>query len=201
MADTQKTLLLDVETSPNLGYVWGRWEQNIIGDLVKESQMISFAWKWLGDTKVECRSLPMYKTYKTDPENNKMLVQELRDVYDEADVVVGHNLFAFDDKVSNTNFIVNGILPPKPHRVIDTLKIAKKYFRFSSNKLGDLGKRLGLGEKASTGGFKLWLGCMHGVPASWRQMETYNKQDVVLLEKVYRKFLPWINLPKLKRIR
>ena len=198
---SEKILLLDVETTPNISYTWGGTREVNVIQFLKEGHMISFAWKWLGDSRVQCRSLPMYDIYKKDPESNKLLTLELRDLYEQADLVVGHNLREFDDKVANTNFIINGITPPKPHRTVDTLKLARKFFKFGSNSLKDLATRLDVPAKAETGGFKLWLGCMHGVPASWRTMEAYNKQDVVVLEGIYNKFLPWINQPKLKRIR
>lgn len=195
------TLLIDLETAPNLSWTWGGMREVDVIEFLKEGYMISFAWKWLGSSKVECLSMPMFGTYKKDKENNKLLSLELKKLYEKADMVVGHNLVAFDDKVANTNFIDNGILPPKPHRTTDTLKLARKHFKFGSNSLKALGARLKVGEKASTGGFKLWLGCMHGVAADWKTMEAYNKQDIVVLEGVYNKFLPWLNLPKLKRIR
>lgn len=196
-----KILLIDLENTPIIGRTWQRRETDIVGDPIKESYLLCYAWKWLGSTKTEVRSLPMYGTYKKDPENTKALAADLRELYHKAEWVVGHNLASFDDKVANTMFITNDIMPPNPHRVIDTLKIARKHFKFSSNKLNDLAKRLGLGVKAETGGIKLWIGCMHGDVDSWKKMELYNKQDIVLLEKVYNKFLPWISLPKLPRIR
>jgi hypothetical protein len=33
---------------------------------------------------------------------------------------------------------------------------------------------------------------MNKDPAAWKVMEKYNKQDVLLLEKVYDRLLPWI---------
>ena len=33
---------------------------------------------------------------------------------------------------------------------------------------------------------------MNKDPAAWKVMEKYNKQDVLLLEKVYQRLLPWI---------
>jgi hypothetical protein len=54
-----------------------------------------------------------------------------------------------------------------------------------SNSLDDLGQNLGLGRKMKHAGFDMWLGCMAGEVKHWRNMEKYNKQDVVLLEKVY----------------
>ncbi len=199
MAD--KYLFVDLENTPIVGPVWKRHEADMIGEPFKESYLLSFSYKWLGESKVTCRSLPMYKTYKKEPENTNLLAKDLRDLYSKADYVIGHNLKAFDDKVANTMFVTNNILPPNPHRVHDTLTYAKKYFRFSSNSLKSLAIRLGLPVKAEAGGIGTWIGCMHGDPASWRKMEEYNKQDIVVLEAVYERFLPWINLPKLKRVR
>ena len=201
MPSDSKTLFVDIENSPIVGPVWQRREADIIGQPFKESYMLSFAWRWLGTAKTEVRSLRMYNSYKKDQDDTKELAKELRELYNKAEWIVGHNLAAFDDKVANTMFVTNNILPPKPHRVHDTLKLARKYFKFSSNSLKDLAIRLGLSPKAETGGIKLWIGCMHGDLDSWKKMEAYNKQDIVTLGEVYDKFLPWINLPKLKRIR
>jgi hypothetical protein len=33
---------------------------------------------------------------------------------------------------------------------------------------------------------------MAGIPKAWKKMEEYNKNDVILLEKVYERFKPWI---------
>lgn len=189
---TQKILLYDIETSPNIAYIWGKYEQNALGDFIKEKQIISFAWKWLGEKETHVLSSPMQKGYSKDPENNKELILKLHGLLNEADIVIGHNVDQFDDKLSNTGFLKKGLLPTAPHRTIDTLKVAKKYFSFNSNKLGDLGKFLEVGGKVHTGGFDLWVGCLRGDKAAWARMEEYNKGDVILLEKVYYKLRPWM---------
>ena len=107
-------------------------------------------------------------------------------------MVIAHNGDQFDIKKLNARFIYYGMTPPSPYKTVDTLKVARRYFAFNGNKLGDLGPHLGLGEKVKHTGFDLWLGCLNGKPEAWELMKTYNRQDVVLLEKVYNKFLPWI---------
>jgi len=193
VAPELRVLLYDIETSPNLGYVWGKYEQNILGDFVQERQIISFAWKWLGEKEVQ--------VVRVDNKlNNFGIVKILWALMDRADVVVAHNGMAFDDKLSYTEFVLHGLKPPARHKSVDTLKVVKKFFKFNSNKLNDLGKRLGLGEKVQTGGFQLWVGCLKNDPAAWKKMMEYNKQDVVLLEKVYHRILPWItNHPQWKQ--
>ena len=190
-------LFYDIETFPNLGFIWGKWEQNVI-EFKKDWVMCSFSYKWQGGKVRNCK-LSDYPLYKKDTEDDRELVYDLYDLFLKADIIIAHNGDAFDIKKTNTRFIQNGLKPPPPHKTIDTLKIARKYFKFDSNKLNDLGQYLKLGEKVKTGGFDLWKGCMAGNKESWRLMGKYNNQDVELLEKVYNKLLPWIeNHPKKK---
>ena len=188
-----KILLFDVETSPNLGWVWAKYEQDVIGDFVRERQIISVAWKWLGESKVHVIALPMFGEYKKNRHSNKELITAFHKIISQADIVIGHNVCAFDDRMVNTDIIFHGLTPPPPHKCIDTLKIAKKHFRFNSNKLNDLGAFLKCGKKLDTGGFKLWTGCIvDGDPKAWKRMMAYNKKDVILLEKVYTILRPWM---------
>lgn len=190
MITKTKILLFDIENTPNLAYVWGKYEQNVIA-YENEWNMLCFAYKWLGDKTVKAFSLPDFKGYRKDLSNDGALLKELWKLLDEADIVVGHNSDAFDIRKTNARFIANGLTPPSPYKTVDTKKLAKKHFFFNSNKLDDLGKLLGLGEKAQTGGFDLWLGCMRGDKKSWNKMVKYNKQDVVLLESVFLKLRGW----------
>ena len=84
---------------------------------------------------------------------------------------------------------------------VDTKKLAKSRFAFNSNTLGDLGRYLGVGGKLKHAGFGMWLGCMGGDAKAWRMMRLYNRQDVLLLERVYEKLKPYaINHPSLSAI-
>jgi hypothetical protein len=178
-----KILLVDLETFPNVGYTWGKWEQNVI-KFVKEWELAAFAYKWLDEKSIACHT--------RQDHSEKKLVGKLRDVLDEADIVIAHNGDAFDIKKSKAKFIQFGFSPPSLFRTVDTKKIAKSQFSFNSNSLNDLGETLGLGKKVDTGGFDLWLRCMANEPAAWAKMAKYNKQDVALLEKVYLKFRSWM---------
>ncbi len=181
-----KILLYDIETEPHLGYTWGKWEQNVI-EFKNLGGMLSFAYKWLGEDKVYCVSRPDFRD-KTD----KSLVTALHKLLDEADIVIAHNGDAFDQKMSNVRFIDHGLTPPSPYISVDTKKVAKKYFRFTSNSLDELGQFLKLGRKVKHPGFQMWLDCMAGKKDAWKLMVKYNKQDVLLLEQVYLKLRPWI---------
>ena len=182
--------LLDIETAPNLGHVWGMWEQDVI-DVERDWYMLSFAYKWLGEAKIHVRALPDYKKFKTDKHDDRELVRDLWNVFDEANVIIAHNGDRFDIKKSNARFIVHGLKPPSPFVSVDPLKIARKHFKFDSNRLDDLGRYLGVGRKIAHTGKKLWLGCVEGDERSWRTMRRYNRHDVELLERVYTRLRGW----------
>lgn len=41
------------------------------------------------------------------------------------------------------------------------------------------------------GGFELWRECLAGNIKAWKEMEKYNKYDVLSLEELYTKLAPW----------
>lgn len=186
-----KILLFDIETMANLGFVWGKYEQNVL-EYEKEWYMLCFAAKWLDKKGMIVSALPEFKDYNKDKENDLGVVTELWHLLDEADIVIAHNGDAFDVKKANARFVELGMKPPSPYNTVDTLKVARRYFKFNSNKLDDLGQHLGLGKKVDTGGWELWKGCRDGDPKAWKLMIKYCKQDVRLLEKVYLALRPWM---------
>lgn len=187
-----KVLVYDIETTPNLAYVWGKYQQDVIA-YQDEWKLLSFAYKWLGEKK----------TYAigTNEVDERALVLQIHELFTQADVVIAHNGDKFDQKKVNAKFLEFGLTPPSPYKSVDTLKVAKRYFKLNSNKLDDIGNILGVGRKVQTGGFSLWLGCIENDPKAWTKMLRYNKQDVVLLEKIYLKLRPWMdNHPPLNSI-
>lgn len=182
-----KILFLDIETSPNLAYVWGKWEQDVI-EFKEEWHLLSFSAKW-ADGKQITKGLCDYKHKK---ETDYYLTLDLHKLLDEADVIVAHNGDQFDIKKIQARFTFWNLSPTSPFKTIDTKKVAKRYFNFNSNSLTDLGQYLGLGKKMKHDGFATWKGCMAGDKDSWAIMKKYNAMDVVLIEKVYYRFLPWI---------
>lgn len=185
-----KILLFDIETTPNISYTWGKWDQNVI-EFIEEGYLLCFAWKFLGDKRVKALSINDFKGNK-----RKKIVVKLWELFNEADIIVAHNGNKFDIKWANRLFVFHGLTPPSSYKQVDTLLLARA-FKFNSNSLNDLGKYLKLGKKIDTGGFELWKGCMCGDEKSFKKMIKYNKQDVELLEKVYLKLRPFAkNHPK-----
>ncbi len=181
-----KILTLDIECSPNLAYVWGLFNQNVsLAQLVDTGEVISFAAKWHGKKQVL-----FFSTYH---DGKAAMLQAAHDLLTEADVVVGYNSKRFDMIHLNKEFVLAGMLPPAPYQQVDLLNVVRRQFRFTSNKLDHVAQKLGLGAKTSHTGFQLWVDCMAGKEAAWNLMRRYNRQDVVITEKLYDKLLPWIH--------
>lgn len=185
-----RTLLLDIETAPSVGYTWGpKFEANII-EFIEPWYILSVAYKWLGE-KTKVMALPDYPGYAPGA-TDRPLVADTVKILSEADVVIAHNGDKFDIRKINTRALIHRIDPPAPYKTIDTRKVAKAKYGFDSNSLNDLARQLGLGEKVHTGGFQLWKDCMAGDREAWGHMKEYNKHDVDLLEEVYLIMRPWI---------
>jgi hypothetical protein len=189
-----KLLNLDIETAPIKGVVWSLWNNNLsIDHIDTDWYILTYAAKWLDGEDVLYDALTRYpEEYKADPENDYHLLCTLRDLLDEADIVIGHNARKFDVKKINARFLKHGILPPSPYETIDTLEVARQNFALTSNKLEYLARTLGLKGKNHTD-IDLWKNCGKGVKSAWKTMIEYNIQDVILLEQVYYKLRPWMN--------
>ena len=192
MMKEQKILLFDIETAPILGWVWGIWDQNVaINQIHKDWHVLSWSAKWLGEKKI------MYADQRDakNVEDDKKLLQGIWKLLDEADTVVTQNGKDFDEKKLNARFIINNIDPPSPFTHLDTLKIARNKFAFTSNKLEYLADKLCTNKKLTDtrkfSGFTLWKECLKGNLKAWKEMEKYNKQDVVTLEELYIRLRPY----------
>lgn len=193
MADkAPRVLFIDIETSPIIGYAWGAYEQNLL-KILQQSHIICVAWKWLGDRDVTVKALPDFPGYKAGELDDYKLVKLVHDVLDEADVVIAHNGDKFDVKKLNARFVFHKLNAPSFYQTVDTLKVAKKHFRFDSNTLNNIGGYLLEGEKINTGGFDLWEDCMAGNAAAWTKMKRYNVRDIELLERVYIRLRPFMS--------
>lgn len=181
-----KILLLDIETSPNIADVWGLWQQNVsLSQLRESSYTLCWAAKWLGDKR-------MFFGAKWEFEEEAYL-GDIHYLMSEADAVVTYNGDRFDLPTLNKDFLLEGFGPPSPYKSIDIFKTVKSKFRFPSNKLAYVSKRLGVGEKLGHEGHDLWVKVIAGDRKAQKDMTKYCKQDVTILEGVHDKVLPWIS--------
>lgn len=193
-----KILLLDVETSPNLVHRWSLFgtDTTSLAQLMESSQMICWVAKWYRNPETIFRKTMTTGTIGSSSATAALAtkgVSDLWELLDEADVVITYNGDRFDLPIIRGEFLRAGLKPPAPFQSLDLLKAAKRQFKFPSMKLQYLSENvLGLEGKVQHEGHGLWVKCLQGDKEAWKKMEEYNVQDVVLLEEVYDKLLPWI---------
>jgi predicted RNA-binding Zn-ribbon protein involved in translation (DUF1610 family) len=189
----QRTLVLDIETSPILAYIWELGEQRVNVDQIKTDWFI-MAWcaKWLGDSP---RKAIYYDIRKEKPGNDKPILLPLWDLLNEADIVITQNGEKFDSRKINARFMLHGMTPPKPYQHIDTYKLTKKVAEFTSHKLSYLTDKLCHDQKKVTHGsfpgLSLWVECLKGNPKAWEEMKHYNIKDVLSTEELYLNVKAW----------
>lgn len=181
IVDTPKILIWDVEKSYMLlrGYDMFPKHGYSLNAIEKDWIMLGAAWKWLGQVSVKSVSVS-----PKNPTNDYEVISILHTVLSEADVLIGHNSDAFDYKSFNARAIVHDFQPIGPKKTIDTLKLARKHFKFTSNKLAYISKLLGGEGKDESPD---WPACIAGDEEALRYMRQYNRRDVLETEEVYLK--------------
>lgn len=184
-AHKMKILYLDIETAPTQVFTWSLWPKYISpSDVCADGFTMCWAAMWEGERNVMFGSIN---------EGEERMLKRIHALLEEADAVVHYNGTKFDMPTLNREFVRIGLHPPSHYHQIDLLKTVRKQFRFISNKLDYVCKRLGLGGKIEHKGMALWYGCMEGKASDWRAMERYNKRDVKILRSLYKYLLPWIH--------
>jgi hypothetical protein len=189
-----KILVIDIETSPIEGYVWGTWDQNLNLDQIKEDwSILSYAAKWVGQRQAIYADTGGRGPGKV--RDDSILMQGLWDLMHAADIVVAHNGLKFDIKKINWRLLMHNFTPYSPVRVIDTLRVSRSLFAATSHKLGWLSQKMTdtpKDEHRQFPGWKLWLECLADNPKVWSAMRRYNVKDIRATEKVYMRQRPWI---------
>lgn len=178
-----KILFFDLETSAALVYAFSRHKVFVNQDAVhtEGGKVLVAGYRWLGESK----STVLYNKSEIRASQDYLLCSLLWDLFNEADVVVAHNAKNFDVKMLEVRCLANGLPPLPTVQVIDTLEIAKKKFRFPSNKLDSLAAYLGVGRKVTHSGIDLWVKVQQGDEKALEDMVTYCEGDVDLLVEVF----------------
>lgn len=185
MSYEPKILCFDLENTALLSYHWGRWNQNIRPiQTIEESRVLCFGAKWLGGKY----------TFKAAYEHGREeMLTSIRDLLSAADYVVSWNGKKHDSKKIRTEFVLEGMEPPSDWNELDLMAVAKRQFAFSSNSLDHVSQQLGVGQKVKHEGFfDIIPKVQQGDEKARRAFARYQKQDVLLLEKLYERLEPWI---------
>jgi len=187
MSRIPKLLFYDLEVSRDIVAGYGNhWEFKVV-KTIQHQQLMSFSFKFQGDKKISHFNRHDFKTYKA-------FVTKLWELLDEADIAVAHNAKQFDNRMANRFFIEQGFSGVSPYRTVDTLLVARSEFKFPGNSLNQLSEFLGIGKKEKITYADLEDDFMSDKPSrkTLRLMRAYNNKDVVLLEGVYDRMLPYM---------
>lgn len=189
-----RVLIFDIETSPLEVFTWGIYDQNVGLNQVKEDwSVLSYSAKWLGDSADKIVYADTRK--EKNVRNDKNLLKGIWDLLDTADVVITQNGKSFDARKLNARFVIHGMEQPSSYQHIDTKRLAKKHFAFTSHGLEYMTDKLCTKYKKLSHkrfpGQSLWTECLKGNKEAWKEMELYNKHDVLSLEELYNVLAPW----------
>jgi hypothetical protein len=153
-------------------------------DVTAWPRTICVAWRFLGDTETHFAS--------EWGDGQKRMHKRIWDAFNKADLTVGHNAKAFDERHLNTGWRDLGMTPPSPTKAIDTLTVARSRFGDESKTLDALCQRLGLTGKTDRYQVEVARAACAGDKAAQAQIQAYNEGDIDATEALYVSLLPWI---------
>jgi hypothetical protein len=195
-AQPLRLLFYDIETAPMLSFHWEGKTDYIPAQMVESDDRFLLCWsaKWSDGTEVLSGRVSQKEAKQQD---DGRIVGGLADLMRQADYIVAHNGNRFDYKRVNARLLIDRLPPLGSVQMIDTLSIARTSFDLPYNNLNYLASKLGFGEKLHTD-FDLWRRAYYGEVSALKEMEAYNRQDVVLLEHVFHAMAPYAKtLPRL----
>lgn len=188
-----RILTLDLERVPGR-FASDFWDLNDFknrrihpNDVSEWPRTICAAWRWRGERKIG---------FAAEWDDGATAMHEVFwHLYDEADIVVGHNLDAFDTAKLRSGWLEGGFLPPSPWKSVDTLKVARQVFGFESNTLDALCKRLNIQAKVDKYDPNVAKAALAGDARAQRRLKRYNQGDIVATEALYERLLGWQKNP------
>ena len=182
-----KRLFFDIETGYYLVRLWRIGKVGYVSpeQIKEDKQIFCICYKWQGEDKVYSLDYRM---------GEREMLKEFIKIMGQAHECVAHNGDNFDVKEIRTRAIYHGLLMYPKYRTLDTLKKARSFFRFASNKLDYIGKYLNVGGKMEHEGFPMWVKVQEdGCEEALDRMIEYCKRDVVVLEDAYTIMAPFID--------
>ena len=178
-----KFLYIDIETSLLQAWAFNIWNVNIpISDIINDWRILCISYAINDREPVELKG------------TEKSILKKISKTINSSDIAVHHNGVKFDMKRINTRLLFHGLPPVKQFtagETIDTLKVAKQIFNFTSNKLDYILTYLGIENKITTNK-QLWIDATRGCKIALDTMSTYCKGDVLRQRKVHYKLRPYM---------
>jgi hypothetical protein len=179
-----KILVLDIERMKGQATVefWdlGDFKNRRIhaDDVTLWPRTICVAWQWLGESKVHFAA-------EWDTGHRGDMLEQVWKAYDEAAIVVGHNLQGFDTKKLESEWWLMGLPTPSPYKTVDTLKVARSTMGMESNTLDAICKRAGIVSKTDRYDVEVARAACAGDKKAQKQIKAYNVGDIHATTALY----------------
>ena len=153
--------------------------------------IIVFGYKWSDEKSAHALTISRSALMAFD---DCPLLKEASKLMSEADLLVGHYASVFDRRFIQGRLLINNLPPIPPTKMRDTCMIARSVANYSSNRLKHLAKILHLRhQKLDNNWPEAWFRVMAGDMSHLHALAEYCKGDVLALEELYNRLLPFDN--------
>lgn len=191
-----KILFFDIENLHRPEHIFnsgkpGRFSSRPAGFCGDLAYILVFGYKWLGDSKAQS-IMATKKDFTGDPLTDSTILKQIHEVMSEADIIVSWYGEGHDFPFTTTRLAQAGMYLDQEIKHIDLMKVAKKAFSLSSNRLNNVAKFFNLELKTDIDK-KVWADCWRGDYDALTEMAAYCRQDVEVLHQIYDKLVPLTN--------
>jgi hypothetical protein len=152
--------------------------------------------QWLTLPSLLCFAAKEYRTrtveFHAAWDDYDAMVRRSWDIYDDADIMVTFYGTGFDHKHLRWAWKQAGLPQPRPWKDVDLYRVGRKQFLLESGSLNYMCRALGIPGKRGKYDAAEALACLQGDMKARRDMERYNKGDVIATERCYDELRTWI---------
>lgn len=156
------------------------------------NSIICAGWKVYGEKRVHCINAWDFPNWVNDINDDFEVCKAISEVVSGADCIVTHNGRRFDWKFLQTRLVIHRMPPLPMIKHVDTCAVAKRHMMLFNNRLNTLASSFTGEKKMEHEGWELWEKVKDRDPKAMKKMEAYCKQDVRLLENIFKQLLPFI---------
>lgn len=186
-------LYVDIETSLMFAGFWQPGQQYVgTQQIIKEREVMVIGYAW-DDDPAQAMTFDMenYDLLQRDDNADLSMLQRFSEIYSEADLIIGHNVKAFDIAVMRARLIKHRLPDFAPTLIDDSYKQLKG-IGFSGKSLDYITQFLGIGQKEDHP-LSLWMNiALHKSQEDLNKMVTYCLGDVLNNRKMYKTLQPYV---------